>query len=476
LAANTTYEYRAWIQVDFVQYNGATQTAHTLFAPAVVPTVTTVSLTNIGQVSATGGGNAIADGGAPVTARGVVYSTAPNPIVSGSHTIDGSGLGVFASSITGLLAGTAYHVRAYATNSAALTGYGADIPFTTNALVPTAPTVTTSPISPIGTNSATGGGEVTDEGSAPVTQKGVVWNSSGVPNPTVTSNLGITPDGSGPGVFTSLIPGLFPGSSYHVRAYAISASGTSYGADILFTTLSLATVTTTAISDWSLTTATSGGNVLNVGSSPVTARGVVWDTSHNPTVALSTKTVDGSGNGSYSSNITGLVAGTTYYIRAYATNGVGTSYGTEVSIAPQAITLSVNQTSCSTSSFNCNVQGLITYTPALSAGQCVTFSVLAAFRTCYPGSGPARVSTLQFCRNGVIFCTITNTSPPNQCQPFGSATITINSGDAISYCNYSTSCSGGCNCFSIGTYPASSSSVGIVPALSLPIVSTFTVV
>jgi len=91
-----------------------------------------------------------------------------------------------------------------------------------------------------------------------------------------------------------------------------------------------ATVTTDAIIDITPTTATSGGNVTSDGGSPVTARGICWNTSPNPTTANSF-TTDGSGTGTFVSNLTGLTANTPYYVRAYATNGVGTAYGNEVS-------------------------------------------------------------------------------------------------------------------------------------------------
>lgn len=91
------------------------------------------------------------------------------------------------------------------------------------------------------------------------------------------------------------------------------------------------TVITTAISGINSFSAVSGGNVTSDGNSAVTVRGVCWDIATNPTVALSTKTNDGSGTGSFVSNITGLTLGITYYVRAYATNAVGTSYGAEFS-------------------------------------------------------------------------------------------------------------------------------------------------
>jgi hypothetical protein len=91
-----------------------------------------------------------------------------------------------------------------------------------------------------------------------------------------------------------------------------------------------AALSTVAISTITNTTASSGGNISLDGGAAVTARGAVWDTSTNPTIALSTKTIDGSGIGSFTSSITGLVAGTTYYVRGYATNSVGTAYGNQV--------------------------------------------------------------------------------------------------------------------------------------------------
>ena len=91
-----------------------------------------------------------------------------------------------------------------------------------------------------------------------------------------------------------------------------------------------ATLTTAGATAITTTTATSGGNITNNGWSAVTARGVCWSTSSNPTIALSAKTSDGAGNGTFTSSITGLSSGTTYYIRAYATNGLGTEYGNQV--------------------------------------------------------------------------------------------------------------------------------------------------
>jgi hypothetical protein len=103
--------------------------------------VTTSAVTAITETSAASGGNVTSDGGTTVTVRGVCWSTAANPTTANSHTSNGTGTGAFVSSLTGLTAGTAYHVRAYATNSAG-TAYGADVSFTTSAQPGTPPRFT----------------------------------------------------------------------------------------------------------------------------------------------------------------------------------------------------------------------------------------------------------------------------------------------------------------------------------------------
>jgi uncharacterized protein (TIGR02145 family) len=109
--------------------------------------------------------------------------------------------------------------------------------------------------------------------------------------------------------------------------------GTGYGSEIKVTTFSgtaIPTVTTIPISDITSTSAKSGGIVTGDCGSVVTARGVVWSTSPNPTISLTTKTTNGSGTGSFTSSLSGLTPNTTYYIKAYATNSSGTGYGNEV--------------------------------------------------------------------------------------------------------------------------------------------------
>ncbi len=119
----------------------------------------------------------------------------------------------------------------------------------------------------------------------------------------------------------------------------------------------LPTVTTSAVENVTATSATCGGNVSSDGGAAVTARGVCWSTNQNPTIS-DNHTADGSGVGSFTSNISGLTAGNIYYVRAYATNSVGTAYGNEVSVTVPGNTPGPgNTTSCGVSSIHSNETG-----------------------------------------------------------------------------------------------------------------------
>lgn len=102
-------------------------------------------------------------------------------------------------------------------------------------------------------------------------------------------------------------------------------------------------VTTTTASAVTFTTATSGGNVTFDGGAPVTARGVCWSTTPNPTTANSL-TSNGTGLGNFTSNLAGLSPGTTYYVRAYATNQSGTGYGNEITFTTPVATPTLTAT------------------------------------------------------------------------------------------------------------------------------------
>ncbi|HPQ35943.1 MAG TPA: FISUMP domain-containing protein, partial [Tenuifilaceae bacterium] len=194
------------------------------------------------------------------------------------------------------------------------------------------PQVNTVPASNVSLNSATSGGDVLADGGAPVTARGVVWSTA--QNPKVEDNMGITTDGSGLGIFTSNITGLNPGTIYWVRAYATNSAGTEYGIQVKVTTytqVGLPAVTTSQVTNITSISAVSGGNVTSEGGLPVSARGVVWSTAQNPTLETNEGfTIDGAGSGIFYSTIQNLSPDITYYVRAYATNSEGTSYGSVI--------------------------------------------------------------------------------------------------------------------------------------------------
>lgn len=211
------------------------------------------------------------------------------------------------------------------------------------------PSVTTSSVSSITTNSAESGGEVTDAGTGncSVSARGVCWNKTGSPD----TGDNKTTDGSGTGSYTSSLTGLDANTTYYVRAYATNDNGTDYGDPKSFTTdeppcSSSPTVTTNDISSITLNSAESGGEVTDDGDGDctVSARGVCWNTAGSPDINDNT-TTDGSGTGSFTSSLTGLDAGTTYYVKAYATNGEGTAYGSEKSFTTNTVSIPGTPTS-----------------------------------------------------------------------------------------------------------------------------------
>lgn len=296
-------------------------------------TAPVISVTNavsaIATTSATSGGNISSDGGASVTARGVCWSTSSNPTITNNKTVDGTGTGAFISNLTGLTATTVYYVRAYATNNVG-TSYGSEVSFTTGAAIGLPVLDATTPVTNITTTTGTSGGNITSDGGASVTARGVCWSTNA--NPTITDPK--TVDGTGIGTFSSNLTGLTPGTVYYVRAYATNSIGTAYGIQFVFTTtasLNIPTLgPTTLVTGITNISAISGGNVISEGGIGLITRGVCWSVFSGPTVG-GWSTNNGTGTGPFTSNITGLSPNTLYYVRSYATNPIGTGYGTEVS-------------------------------------------------------------------------------------------------------------------------------------------------
>lgn len=328
LTPNTTYYVKAYaINSQGIGY-GEEKTFRT--ENISNPLVTTANVSNITQTTAMGGGNVTDEGGGTVTERGICWSLTENPTIQDNHASNGGGTGLFTVQMTGLVPGTTYHVRAYAKNATNI-GYGDDVTFETQPIQK--PTVSTSNISNIGHTTATGGGNVTSDGGAAVTERGICWNTS--PNPTINDSHAYS--GMGVGIYSVEITGLTPGTAYYVRAYAKNSAEIGYGTDAVFTTLSIGepTVTTSTVTDITQTTAICGGNVTADGGSPITERGICWSTSSNPTINDS-HTSSGAGLGQFTLQMTSLTSNTTYHVRAYAKNSAKTGYGADMTFTTLA--------------------------------------------------------------------------------------------------------------------------------------------
>lgn len=197
------------------------------------------------------------------------------------------------------------------------------------------PTLTTTAITSITTATASSGGNITDDGNADVTARGVCWGTSTKPDVTGSK----TTDGTGVGSFTSSLTALTANTLYYVRAYATNSEGTGYGSEVTFTTNPIvgATVTTATPSAITANSAVAGGDVTADGGATVTEKGICWATTASPTTANNKIAATGTGTGAFTANITGLLPGTAYHVRAYAINSSGTAYGTDVTFTTLAV-------------------------------------------------------------------------------------------------------------------------------------------
>lgn len=189
------------------------------------------------------------------------------------------------------------------------------------------PKVTTAGIISLTETTFESGGAVISDGGYSILKRGVCWSSTSEPT---AASENKTEDGVGIGTFRSKVTGLTPETRYYYRAYATNSEGTAYGEELSFVTkdaLFAPTVTTNAVSSIELTTAECGGIVTGNGGDPVVRCGVCWDTNPNPTTSLSTKVVLTYSTPNFDCTLINLNFSTTYYVRSFAVNTKGVSYG-----------------------------------------------------------------------------------------------------------------------------------------------------
>jgi len=201
-----------------------------IFGAPSIPTVVTNPVAEILQTTATAYGEVTNDGGSTVAERGICWSLEQEPDMDDNVINCGSGTGSFTASLTGMTPETTYYVRSYAINDLGL-AYGDEVSFTTLRVF-TVPEVMTADVMGITPNTAVGGGEVTDDGGTPVTERGICWSLNS--EPTIDDNYASS--GEGMGSYTVAMSELTELTTYYVRAYAINEVGISYGEEVSFTT------------------------------------------------------------------------------------------------------------------------------------------------------------------------------------------------------------------------------------------------
>ena len=351
LTANTTYYVKA-----YASYSGCSTGYGNEVSFITLPGQPTIAAgSNILANSFTANWTAPTQGAASFTYT-LEYGT--DNTFTTKTIVSGISSGSLSSAISSLSPSTTYYYRVKANNASGDGAYTAAYA-TVNTPALTTPTVTTQAVSSISYTTATGNGNTTNNGGSLITASGVCWSTTSGSETIAGSHT--TDGGTSTGAFTSSMTALTGGTTYYVKAYATNAQGTSYGAEVSFTTTALTapTVTTQAVSAIGTTIAIGNGNITATCGSSITVSGVCWSTTSGSETTGGSHTTDGGTSiGAFASSITGLTPGTTYYVKAYATNAQGTSYGVEVSFttlkAPVTQATSINFTSVASTNMTIN--------------------------------------------------------------------------------------------------------------------------
>lgn len=297
----------------------------------VQPAVLTGEVDSVAVKDAIVNGSII-DLGKGVNDHGHCYGTSPGPGIKGEKSSLGEAEQVYlySSQLKNLNPNETYYVRAYLI-SGDKTYYGIDVSFTT---LDGNVEITTDEITESGANSAKCRSTVSSNGGYELEGRGVLWNTNA--SLSLNSFTGINQGDLVMGEVESLISNLKLSTIYYVRAYAYTKVDTAYGDILVFTTkdgvVVFDAISTSNITSQSVICQTS---ISDDGGSPITARGICYGTSLFPT-RYGNHIINGEGTGGFSIEILGLSENTIYYIRAFATNGIDTYYGEQVSIKTES--------------------------------------------------------------------------------------------------------------------------------------------
>lgn len=278
------------------------------------------------------------------TERGFVYSTSSTPTVD--NTIEKLTASVtseneFSCLVKGLMLDQTYYIRAYAINSVGIAYSANQVSFKTQAVLPKVEVNKTSNIDIIN-GTAILHGTVSYVGDPAYSERGFVYSHTNA-QPTIYDTK-ITSIGAGKGLYETQVSGLQTNRTYYVRAYAKNEAGIAYSAEVqtFSTNEVLPIVQTNAATDEDREhhSVILHGAISDAGTPEYTERGFVYsDVYESPTIYDNKFVVAGKGNGSFELRVTTLSSTKKYYIRAYATNSKGTSYGKTIRIFPEVIIL-----------------------------------------------------------------------------------------------------------------------------------------
>lgn len=328
LKENTTYYVRAFVQNSFGLVYGDEITFTTL----TKPTVETLGTENVSEEGFKVKGRIVANGGGKIKKCGFCYDTNEMPTVEGSHTEADVASDEFSSEINGLSSGQRYYVRAYAQNACGVS-YGEQIVVNTNGLA----VVKTVGADNISGHGAKCYGKIEYDGGETILEKGICWAITENPN-VQGSHVVSTNDED---AFNCFIDELTISTTYYIRAYATNKYGVSYGNQMTITTSGMPIVNTGELSDITPSWATCSGDVLSDGGSYIKDKGICYGSSANPTVSNSFVSAGGD-IGHFTCILSGLNSSSVYYVRAYATNEYGTSYGKQITLQTSGKPIVIN--------------------------------------------------------------------------------------------------------------------------------------
>ena len=308
----------------------------------VLATLNTLPATKVRTTSAILNAEILTNGSPKYSERGFVYSlssmpTIENTIAKITSTLTDSTK--YSATLAGLTKDQTYYVRAYAINSGKEAYSTNEVSFTTSSILPQVSTQEVTNIAR-GEGRATFIGNIMDEGDPSYTERGFVYGTTH--NPMIDSDTKLVALGKGVGEFSANAQNLEVGKIYFVRAYATNEQGTAYGEEVVavFTAImpEVETVSAEVLNSSSVYLI---GKITKDGDPKYTERGFIYGTMHTPTYDDSEVTkvvVENTSSTQFEKevSISGL-KNAIYYIRAYAKNSEGVSYGEVVETDPEYI-------------------------------------------------------------------------------------------------------------------------------------------